>query len=414
MHMSAKIDWDKTIKRERKLRGRIEQAKTDKEARYWQTLYVGSRDPLRVAARRARSSFPLDRRPPLSAISETADRVSALRGSDEPVMVRVKRKGSHGYRLIQSFGQENKTLQYVVGEALKARTVFHPRQFANSKGRPAAVLALRDALLAGNCHMAEIDIKNCYGSFDGEDLGKVLHLPERLIETVVLATNHNLQIQPIAKKEIKQTKFGLAAHDHADDDWDGLDPYLDHPLLDHQNHLLPIEFFLDEARRGIAQGSCLSPLVAEVLLSPAVAQLPDVGAVVNYADNTALLASSKADLVSMIETLCSSFEEHLAGPLWVKEPKIYEPGEAITFLGYTLTLKNGHVIIEPTEKNLTRFQREFKRRWNRVLKASVQKRSQRIERLRGYVPSWTASFSLWGGAMAHQKQHLALLKQLAD
>src|SRR6185436_7827831 len=74
MHMSAKIDWDKTIKRERKLRGRIEQAKTDKEARYWQTLYVGSRDPLRVAARRARSSFPLDRRPPLSAISETADR----------------------------------------------------------------------------------------------------------------------------------------------------------------------------------------------------------------------------------------------------------------------------------------------------------------------------------------------------
>jgi hypothetical protein len=232
-----------SLNHERKLFADIAQAHAagkHKRAEYCQVRYTASFHARVVAADRSRRSFSLAERLPKSAIVEVAKSVSALRGSDEPVIVRVKRKGPYGYRLVCAFGVENKCLQYLVSGALKARTVFHPRQFANSKGRPAAVLALRDALLAGNNFVAEIDIQNCYGSFNGEELGEVLQLPPRLIETVVLAKNYNFQIQPISNKEIKKIKFGLAAQQtHADDDddqWDGIDPDLDHPLLDQQAH----------------------------------------------------------------------------------------------------------------------------------------------------------------------------------
>jgi len=384
---------------------------------YYQLRYVTSLDCLTVAAYEAWKSYPLDRRPPASMIVETAEKVSALRGSDEPVIVRIKRKGLSGYRLICAFGPENKTLQYVVAGALKARAELHPSQYAINRGRPAAVLALRDALLAENCYAAELDIRNCFGSFDGEELSKTLPLPRRLIETVVLSKNYNLQLQPISQKEITKLKYVLSTHseDDAEDPWkDDLDPDLGHPLLDLHAHTLPLDFFVEEARRGLPQGSALSSLTCEALLSPAIAHVSSFGAVTNYADNIVLHATTKADLASRIETLRCSLEELPGGPLPVKTPVIYEPGQSVAFLGYVLKPKNGQVIIEPSEKNLTTFRREFKRRWNRVLKASAQERSQRIESLRQYVRTWSASFSLWHGAIGHREKHLAMVKELTQ
>src|SRR4051812_48287341 len=102
---------------------------------------MSSLDACKVAAWKAYNKLPVDRRPPGCTIMEVARSASVLRGSDEPVIVRIKRKSISGYRLVCAFGLENKCLQYLVGEALKARTEFHPCQYANSKGRHAAVLA---------------------------------------------------------------------------------------------------------------------------------------------------------------------------------------------------------------------------------------------------------------------------------
>src|SRR5688572_1535145 len=112
-----------SLNHERKLFADIAQAHAagkHKRAEYCQMRYAASFHARMVAADRSRRSCYLDGRPPASAIVEIAKSVSALRGSDESVIVRVKRKGPYGYRLVCAFGMENKCLQYLVSEALKA------------------------------------------------------------------------------------------------------------------------------------------------------------------------------------------------------------------------------------------------------------------------------------------------------
>jgi hypothetical protein len=115
-----------------------------------------------------------------------------------------------------------------------------------------------------------------------------------------------------------------------------------------------------DARWGFPQGSATSPLAVEILLAPLFDKLPTCGKALGYADNTLIMAKEVNDVVPMTEAFWSALKEHPAGQLRPKEPRFFEPGAPIKFLGYRLELVDGVVRIGPTQENLEKFENELK------------------------------------------------------
>src|SRR5262249_30646155 len=109
------------------------------------------------------------------------------------------------------------------------------------------------------------------------------------------------------------------------------------------------------ARRGIPQGSAVSPIVAEIVLALSLNSVPTLGTVFAYADNILLLAASKSNAVAMKKALWSALEGHPVRRLQPKA-KFFAVGEPIDFLGHRLASANGKVHIAPTPHNQQKFE----------------------------------------------------------
>jgi hypothetical protein len=142
-------------------------------------------------------------------------------------------------------------------------------------------------------------------------------------------------------------------------------------------------------------------------LASAIYSIPKVGVVVAYADNILLLATSKDDVVSMSKALWSALKAHPVGPFQPK-PKRFDAGQPIEFLGHVLTLKNGFVRVDPSERNWEKFVAGATSLIARVNKPSPSPhiRANRIESAKEYVRSWTASFKLCSGIQKLRDQWL--------
>ena len=111
----------------------------------------------------------------------------------EPVILSFKEKEDKPghFRSLLDFGIENRVLQYLVLGALKARANLHPNQYA-MKGSHAAIRRVAELMANGYEHAVEIDIKDCFPSFDGEKVPDLLSLPKRVTKSVLLNGSHNL------------------------------------------------------------------------------------------------------------------------------------------------------------------------------------------------------------------------------
>src|SRR5262249_46835887 len=132
----------------------------------------------------------------------------------------------------------------------------------------------------------------------------------RVIERVLLA--EHLNIVPDILHHTTLSPFGPADID--------------------QGQMTPLEKYLADARRGIPQGSAVSPILAEMLLAPVLFQVPGGGKVVAYADNIVVLAKSECDADAMTDSLGLALKKHPAGPLWPKI-KSFPAGGPIDYLG---------------------------------------------------------------------------------
>ena len=81
-----------------------------------------------------------------------------------------------------NFGIENRALQYLVRSLLETVFVPHPRQYLLQGGVKAAVYQLAKAMEAGPVCAYELDIKDCYQSFDGKKLTSLIPLPKEVSE----------------------------------------------------------------------------------------------------------------------------------------------------------------------------------------------------------------------------------------
>ena len=133
----------------------------------------------------------------------------------------------------------------------------------------------------------EIDIENCFPSFEEERLYEFLPLPKEVIRHVIMASYLNITSGNL------YDLFGPAEH--------GVDPILATDVL-------------AEARQGIPQGSA-SNIVAEMLLASLFKTLTNVGVAIGHADNTLLMATNKTDLLTITEAFRSAVKAHPAGLL---------------------------------------------------------------------------------------------------
>jgi hypothetical protein len=325
-------------------------------------------------------------RPPKSSLRKLAEELNAKQGTDEKVGVIWKEKKNNpcNFRVIMNFGIKNRALQYLVAKCLKAQADLHPMQFAINGGRNDAVKKAFDLMQSGYVYVVEMDVKNCYPSFNGKELAGLLSIPKEVTEKVVLSQYLNLY--PANQRS---------------QSWDSAEEMLIFYSED-----------LTEARQGIAQGSATSSIVSEILLSSVLPQLPDCGVALSYADNILLLAKSGKDVVTMITALSCVLHDHPAGPLALKEPKIYEPCQPVEFLGYSLLIGNTKDIIEPTPDNLQNFKANFEHSIKKVSGKHSSKLMQEeaVKELKDYVIGWTHAFSLWHGFKQYRDLHIAKIE----
>jgi hypothetical protein len=343
-----------------------------KRVDYLVRLYLNSFDAKLMAVRRAYEQLPIHLRPDKAELPAIAQRIDPWKGSSEEVRVHYKRKSSdpNDRRPIMNFGIENRALQYLVLGVLEKLFQPHPRQYHN-KGVTLAVSQVAKAMADGTVYAYELDITNCFQSFDGKKLASLIPLPKEVTDQVIISQHLNLKG---ATNNIYDP-IGPA---------DG----------DESLKLIPA---LAHARRGIPQGSAASSIVAEMVLALSLNAVPELGRVFSYADNVLLLSTSKNNAVTMMKALRSALEAHPVGRLRPKV-KFFDAGEPIDFLGHRLTRLNEKVHIAPTLEN----QEKFEARVVHHLALLKQKLSDRERReinseLRSYLMSWTANFRLCNG-----------------
>lgn len=212
-----------------------------------------------------------------------------------------------------------------------------------------------------------LDHAHCFPSFDGEKVLDLLPVPKRVTKSVILNGSHNLvyhsywrDLFGIAKPEAHQV---LYAEEHAG------------------------------AQRGFPQGSAVSSLAVDMLLTPLYAQLPVAGVSVGYADNFLALGKCKTEAVTMTEAFGAALKAHPAGHFVPNLPKTFGPEQPIDFLGHRLQMCIGSVHIAPTPENIQKFWDHVNFDLFRICAASNKKNVSWIAaEARGFVRSWSSSF----------------------
>jgi hypothetical protein len=169
------------------------QAGKRRRADYLTQQYLRSRDAKDVAAAQAWRKLKPHRRPNANQLPAIAERLNAWDGTTEPVILSFKEKASKPghFRPLLDFGIENRALQHLVLGALKARADLHPNQYV-MKGSHDAIRRVTELMANGYEYAVEIDIKDCFASFDGEKVLDLLPLPKRVTKSVLLNGSHNL------------------------------------------------------------------------------------------------------------------------------------------------------------------------------------------------------------------------------
>jgi hypothetical protein len=351
-----------------------------KKFQHWAGAYLNSFDAKLAAVQRANRRRKLGDRLDKAAVRSIADGLDAWQGTDEPVFVHRKRKTSNpdSFRTYMAFGIENQALQYLVLRLLEQVADIAPYQYlVRNGGTHAAIKHVLKAMSTGPVWAVEIDVIDCYPSFDGKKLKDRLPIPKEVTENLLISKHLNLKGGNLTGIT-KSGPFGPAGDPKA-------------PMT--------LEGTFAAARQGIPQGSAVSPFIAETMLAIALREVPKLGDIVAYGDNCWLLAKKESDMVTMMKALVSALKAHPVGLLTPK-CKLFKPGEAVESLGHRLIPQpGGKIRIEPSEENWKKFESDMRWQLKRLKykKMSAAVRFRALQKAKRYVRSWMAAFCLCDG-----------------
>jgi hypothetical protein len=329
-------------------------------------LFLNSFEARLTAVSWAAKRFPKGERPDGATIRAIAQKLDPWKGTTEAVAVSFKKKpNSDKRRTVMSFGIENRALQYLILMVLEQTADLHPHQYATRGGVHAAIMQVAKALIDGYIYAVELDIKDCYPSFQGDKVPDLLPLPKEVTKHIAICRYLNLV--PDNLTDLYGTIEGTPSIFTTD--------------------------LLGKARHGIPQGSAASNLIADILLAKVLNQSPEGGREFSYADNVLLMSKTEAGMESMKLALESALTAHPAGPL-VPSAKDFKAGDPIEFLGHRLTLKNGKVKIEPAVWKAAEFEDHVKSELSKITDkaAPVKKRLAKAKALRRYVRGFASAF----------------------
>jgi hypothetical protein len=356
-----------------------------KKLRYWTGVYFNSFDARLAAVQRANRRRKLKNRLDTATVLKVAAGLDARQGTDEPVLVHRKRKTSNpdSFRTYMAFGIENKALQYLVLRLLEQVAVIPPYQYSvMGGGTHAAIKHAVKAMSTGPVWAVEVDVVDCYPSFEGKKLKDQLLIPKEVTENVLISEHLNLKGGNLAGIT-KLGPFGPAGDPKAS---------------------MTLEGMLAAARQGIPQGSAVSPFIAETMLAIALREVPKLGDIVAYGDNCLLLAKEESDMVTMTEALETALKAHPVGLLTPKG-KLFHPGQRVEFLGhYLIPQSDGKIRIEPSEENWKKFENDMRWQLKRLKykKLSAAARFRAQQKAKRHVRSWMAAFCLCDEIGQHQ------------
>ena len=350
--------------------------------------YLHSYDARLRAVDLANNSLRPNQRLPKSALSGIAEGLNPWKGSSEKVMVHlIFKDNGHDFRPIFVFGIEQRSLHQLVLPVLQATAQLHECQYALQGGVQQAITKVRKGLEDGFIHTAELDIRKFFSSLGQKGVAEALPLPKEVTRNVVLS--HNL---PIVVKSIPS----LFSEDPEEMAICGVDVS---------------QICVSEVPRGIPQGSGISPLVAEMVLSGTIGELAEQECcrIVNYADNVLVMAKSSKSCGGLGDNLSGLLMDHPAGPLLLNDPTYFEMGGPIVFLGHVLERIGGIVEVSPSDENLSRMRRRI-RSSLRSAQQSHLPHSLALAKLKEIddsVTGWTAAFKQWPGAIPFRNRTLA-------
>ena len=272
----------------------------------------------------------------------------------EPVRAVAKSKSTGGHRLLMAFGLNNRAKQILVKWVLEPwiRPRLLPCQHVLSGGRDAAVTACKSTIeKGGHKWVTEIDIKNCFGSISVEWLKGKLPIPRGVIEAVVASAHLNLTAT---------SSIACA--------------------------------LLTKNRNGIPQGSVVSPLIAEFVVSCVLREAPAGACAETYVDNVFCFAADVSGIRQHRQSCELLFERHPAGSFSVRstEPKRISAG--FVALGYLVKRGRAAVTISVPTSKISNMVKSIER----FLEANDGVRSSARQSACKAITSWCAAHKLCG------------------
>jgi RNA-directed DNA polymerase len=289
-------------------------------------------------------------------------------------IARLKPKRNHEFREVCMFELFDVARQKLVAISITPFVRLHHSQYGLNGGRSAACEALLEAMnnAPNGTKFMHVDITNFYGSIDHDWLGDNLPLSANIIQNVITLDN---------MRNILRWHLGLAhQHDEGTEEMDR-----------------------QRIRKGIPQGSAVSPIVAEFVIANVLRSRADLFeglSFFNYSDNLGILMPEDMDESAFMEHLRGVFRAHQAGPFQLRLLDVSDICSPFSFLGYHFEKTSSVARAFLPER--VAFNREMNYERN-LLEAETEEQVLRIEHA---VRSYCASFSLWDGAAAMQTKLL--------
>ena len=235
--------------------------------------------------------------------------------------------------------------------------------------------------------MVQLDIKDCYQNFNGEVLGDLLNLPDDVVRNVVLGYDLPFTIHHIG--------FHLSNGD---------------TVLKQE----PYRSVVPLVQQGIPQGSSLSPLVCEILISQIDITTCESARLVIYADNFLVLAKDEETAMLVANKLRKALSSHPAGPLTLSGGEVRIAKYCFDFLGYEFFKQGPLYSVRPSQKNFSKINRIYHiALHNLPLPVNCkQGHLKKIAKLRKTISGWSNAFHLWEGSKAYNIERLSHIAKI--
>jgi hypothetical protein len=322
----------------------------------------------------------------LSEVIHLAGKLDVWQPLPEPVIVFWAEKPKGGYRLIVMFGPMRTAHCLMVRDMMSMMGIDSPIDFTRKGGggEQGLTKAICKDIEDGYDWWWTPDIKNCFGSIRPGHFGW-LPIDRRLLKNVMFLP--------------KCAKIEIAKHGKAD----LIIQYLHatYPDLSVNGGIPSLHHLTVQiVRRGLPQGSVLSPLLARAVIAREVNAALPVTEIkrYSYCDDLSIGAQTKGLIKAAKQAVTKRFSSLSAGPIELHDTPVIDANSGrLVVLGYRFEPGNGHgdnyVHVKPWGKRINNFRRRLTARLEEAEKAPSD--SDPFEVAEKYRKPWFAAQRGW-------------------